>query len=459
MKVIICGAGQVGHNLAKYLSAGKSDVTLIDVRADLIEKATNSLDVRGIVGFASHPDTLAEAGAQEADLLIAVTQIDEINMIACQVAHTVFGVTSKVARVREKAYLDTRWSSLFADAHLPIDRLISPEREVAASIDRLLEVPGAFNVFPFAQGRLLLCGVRCLDGAKSLGQSLEALEGVFEDVPLRCLAVRRLGQVLAVEPNLELQSGDELYFLAPKDKASQALAQFGHEEVEGRRVLIVGGGAIGLELARQLEREHAHVRVKLIEKNRARAEAAAEALSKTVVLHGDALDFELLVEAGIRDVETLVTVSSDDEVNILGALLAKQHGAERTVALVNSPNYSLLTGRLGIDAVVNPRGITISTVLSYVRLGSVVGINSILDGFGEVLEFLVRATSGAVGKAVLDLKLPKGVVLGGLVRDETGYIRGDDSTVIEKNDRIILFVPAEHITKVEKIFAVRLDFV
>lgn len=459
MKVIICGAGQVGYNLAKYLSGGTSDVTLIDVRSDLVEKATNSLDVRGIVGFASHPDTLAEAGTEEADLLIAVTQIDEINMIACQIAHSVFGVTSKVARVREQAYLDPRWSSLFADSHLPINRLISPEREVAMSIERLLEVPGAFDVAPFAEDRLLLCGVRCLEGAKSLGKPLKDLEPEFVASSLRCLAVGRQGRALPVSDDLILNADDELYFLTPKDRASDALAQFGHEEVEGRRVLIVGGGTIGLELAKRLEAEHSHVRVKLIEKNRAKAEQAAESLSKTTILHGDALDFELLEEAGISGVETLVAVANDDEVNILGALLAKQHGAERTVALVNSPNYSLLTGRLGIDAVVNPRGITVSTVLSYVRSGSVVGINSILDGFGEVLEFVVRETSVAVGQKVEELKLPPGVILGGIDRQEVGYIRGDETTLIEKNDRVILFVPAEHITKVEKIFAVRVDFV
>lgn len=459
MKVIICGAGQVGYNLAKYLSGGKSDVTLIDVRPDLIEKATNSLDVRGIVGFASHPDTLAEAGADEADLLIAVTQIDEINMIACQIGHSVFGVTSKVARVREQAYLDSRWSELFAAEHLPIDRLISPEREVAMAIERLLEVPGAFDVFPFADGQLLLCGVRCVEGSPALSAPIGSQSEAFSATNLTCLAVGRQGGPLAVTPDLQLQPDDELYFIVPKDQAGAGLAQFGHEEVEGRRVLIAGGGTIGLELAKRLEAEHGHVRVKLIEKNRARAEQAAEALSKTTVLHGDALDFELLEEAGVSGVETLVSVSNDDQVNILGALLAKQHGAERAVALVNSPNYGLLTGRLGIDAVVNPRGITVSNVLSYVRSGSVVGINSILDGFGEVLEFEVLETSKADGKTIEELKLPKGAIVGAIQRPEEGPIAINEDTRIEIGDHVVLFAPAEHIAKVEKTFAVRVDFV
>ena len=462
MKVIICGAGQVGFNLAKYLSGGTSDVTLIDVRAELVEKATNSLDVRGIIGFASHPDTLEEAGAEEADLLIAVTQIDEINMIACQIAHSVFGVTSKVARVREQAYLDQRWSTLFASEHLPINRLISPEREVAMAIERLLEVPGAFDVFPFADGRLLLCGVRCLAGAEVLGQSLSDLESLFVDAQISCLAIGRQGRPLAISPEIILQADDDLYFLVPKDRAHAALAKFGHEETEGRRVLIIGGGTIGFELAKRLEKEHSHVRVKVIEKDRAKAERAAEGLSKTTVLHGDALDFELLEEAGVAGVETLVSVSNDDQVNILGALLAKQHGAERTVALVNSPNYSLLTGQLGIDAVVNPRGITVSTVLSYIRSGSVIGINSIFDGFGEVLEFLVRETSKAAQQKISDLKLPQGVILGGIQREGSEgeiYIHGDVDTQIEVGDRVVLFVPSEHIAKVERTFAVRVDFV
>ncbi|MGB0785999.1 MAG: Trk system potassium transporter TrkA [Alphaproteobacteria bacterium] len=459
MKVIICGAGQVGFNLAKYLSAGKSDVTLIDVRPDLIEKATNSLDVRGIVGFASHPDTLSDAGAEEADLLIAVTQIDEINMIACQIAHSVFGVTTKVARVREQAYLDERWLKLFDDAHMPIDRLISPEREVARSIERLLEAPGAFDVFPFAEGRLQLCGVRCTSDSKALNAPLSALTATFSEIGISCLAIGRNGKPITATSSTVLEVDDELYFIVPKERASQALALFGHEEVEGRRVLIVGGGTIGLELAKRLESEHSHVRVKLIEKDRGTAEQAAEILAKSTILHGDALDFELLEEAGISGVETIVTVSNDDEVNILGALLGKQHGAERTVALVNSSNYSLLTGRLGIDAVVNPRGITVSNVLSYVRSGSVVAIDSILDGYGEVLEFLVRDTSKALGQNIQSLKLPEGVVIAGIDRADDGYIRSADDTPIEKGDRIILFVPTEHISEVEKRFAVRVDFV
>ena len=459
MKVIICGAGQVGANLAKYLSASGSDVTLIDVRVDLIEKATNSLDVRGIVGFASHPDTLAKAGAEGADLLIAVTQIDEINMIACQIAHSIFGITTKVARVREQAYLDERWANLFVDSHLPIDRLISPEREVARSIERLLEVPGAFDVFPFAQGRLQLCGVRCTENADAVGQELKDVNPLFAEAELTCLAVRRQGRAMTVQPETVLQAEDELYFLSPKSKANQALALFGHEEGEGRRVLIVGGGTIGLELARRIEREHAHMRVKVIEKDRGTAEQAAEVLSKSTILHGDALDFDLLNEAGISGVETLVTVSNDDEVNILAALLGKQHGADRTVALVNSPNYSLLTGRLGIDAVVNPRSITVSSVLSYVRSGSVVAINSILDGYGEILEFVVRDTSKALGQTIHDLKLPQGVKLAGIERRNQEYLAEAAETKIEREDRVILFVPTEHIAKVEKIFAVRVDFV
>ena len=458
MKVIICGAGQVGYNLAKYLSVGKSNVTLIDLRADLVEKATNSLDVRGIIGFASHPDTLAEAGAGDADLLIAVTQIDEINMIACQIAHSVFGVTTKVARVREQAYLDDRWSALFAADHLPIDRLISPEREVALSIERLLEVPGAFDVFPFAEGKVLLCGVRCVAGAYGLEKPLGALDGVWGEHKMRCLSVRRQNQTLGIDETLVLKAEDELYFVCERAQAKRALSLFGHEEGEGRRALIVGGGTIGLELARRLEQDHGQVRVKLIEKNRATAERAAEALERTTVLHGDALNFELLEEAGVSSVETFVTVSNDDQVNIMGALLAKQYGAERSVALVNSTNYGLLTGRLGIDAVVNPRGITVSNVLSFVRSGSVVEINSIFDGFGEVLEFQVHATSAAAGQALGDLKLPDGIIIGGLVRAEGEFERGAPTTRIAAGDRVVLFTPAKHIAKVEKTFAVSVNF-
>ena len=295
-------------------------------------------------------------------------------------------------------------------------------------------------------------------GAPGLGKPLAELEPLLAEHKLSCLAVRRQNQSLIAQDDLILEAEDELYFMCARDQAGQALALFGHEEAEGRRVLIVGGGTIGLELAKRLERDHAQVRVKLIDKDRAVAEHAAEELDKTTVLHGDALNFELLEEAGVGHVETMVAVSNDDQVNILGALLAKQHGAERAVALVNSPNYGLLTGRLGMDAVVNPRGITVSTVLSFVRSGSVVEINSILDGFGEVLEFQVHATSTAAGQALGDLKLPEGVVIGALIRADGSFERGANDSRIAVKDRVVLFVPAQHIAKVEKTFAVSVSF-
>ncbi len=458
MKVIICGAGQVGFNIARYLAREHNDVTVIDLEPSLIEKVGNTLDVQGIVGFASHPETLDRAGARDADLLIAVTYSDEVNIVACEVAHALFDVPTKIARIRQQDYLNPVWADLFSRSNLPIDAVISPEIEVARAISRRLEIPGAFDAIPLADGKVTLVGVRAGPDCPVIDTPLRHLSALFPELHITVVAIVRNDRKIVPSGDDQMLVGDEIYFVADTAHLKRALAAFGHEEPEARRIIIVGGGHIGLYLAETIEEEHDGTDVKLIEIDRKRAEHIAQRLVSTVVIHGDALDSEILAEANVKAAETIIAVSNDDEVNILASLLAKRLGCQRSVTLINKPTYGPLIGTLGIDAVVSPRGITVSTILQHVRRGRIRSVHSLSDGFGEIIEAEVLETSQLVGTPLRDARLPDGVVIGALIRDgEVVIPRGD--TVVRPHDQVILFATAEAVKEVEKrLFSVRLEF-
>jgi trk system potassium uptake protein TrkA len=336
MKVIVCGSGQVGFNIARYLASENADVTVIDQAPELIQKITDSLDVSGIVGFASHPDVLERAGAADADMVIAVTYADEVNMVACQVCHSLFEVPTKIARVRHQSYLDPLWLNLFSSQHMPIDVIISPEIEVARAIARRLQIPGAFDVINLAEGKVSLIGVHVRDDTPIIDTPLRQLTDLFPDLHIVVVAINRRGRGIVAHGDDELRPGDDVYFVCETAHLSRAMMTFGHEEKEARRLLIIGGGNIGLNLAKTVEHAYPQVQLKVIEIDKARAEMVAQTLNRTVVLHGDALDVEILDEANIEATETVIAVSNDDEVNILSSLLAKRHGARRAITLVNS---------------------------------------------------------------------------------------------------------------------------
>jgi trk system potassium uptake protein TrkA len=457
MKVIVCGAGQVGSNIARYLSSEGSDVTIIDSQADLVEKVTDSLDVQGVVGFASHPEVLEKAGARDADLIIAVTFSDEVNMVACQVAHALFDVTTKIARIRQQSYLNPTWAALFGRQHLSIDAVISPEIEVARAVIRRLEIPGAFDAIPLSDGLVTLVGVRCGPDCPIIATPLRHLTALFPDLHIAVVGIVRNDRKMVPSPDDELQPGDEAYFVAETAHLTRALAAFGHEEPAARRLIIVGGGNIGLYLAKALEAQQRGIQVKLIEIDKKRAELVAQTLPHTIVINGDALDVEVLSEANVEATETIVAVSNDDEVNILASLLAKRFGCQRSVTLINKTTYAPLMGTLGIDAVVSPKGITASTILQHVRRGRVRSVHSLGEGFGEIIEAEAMETSGLVGTPLREAKLPAGVIVGALVRDGAVIIpRGD--TVIRAHDRVVVFAAAAMVKKIEKLFTVRLEF-
>jgi trk system potassium uptake protein TrkA len=457
MKVIVCGAGQVGYNIARYLAGENNDITVIDQRPELIRKIQDSLDVKAVVGHASHPDVLEQAGVGDADMMIAVTQHDEVNMVACQVAHSLFNVPTKIARVRNQSYLSPMWGNLFSRENMPIDVIISPEIEVARAVTRRLRVPGAIDIIPLADNRVQLVGVRCRPETPVVNTPLRQLSVLFPDLQLIVVGIVRNDRPIVPSPDDQMLVGDEVYFVVATDHVPRAMAAFGHEESQTRRILILGGGNIGLFLAQHLEKQFPDISAKIIELDKERAEYVAKTLNRTVVLHGDVLDPEILEEAGVASAETAVAVTDDDETNILSSLLAKRYGSRRAISLLNKTTYNTLVNTLGVDVVVNPRSITVSNILQHVRRGRIHSVHSLHEGFGELIEADALETSSLVGRPIREVKLPAGVVLGALVREGEVIIpRGH--TIVQGGDRVILFAASEAVKKVEKMFSVRLEY-
>lgn len=457
MKVIVCGAGQVGFNIAKRLAHQHNDVTVIDKSPELIRKIGESLDVQALEGFASDPDLLERANASEADMIIAVTWSDEVNMIACQVAHSLFDVPTKIARVRNQSYLRPTWQNLFGRDNLPIDVVISPEVEVARSLARRLEAPGAFEMQPFADDKVRLVGIRIGENCPVVDTPLRQLTELFPDLSITILAVVRDRKLFTPAPEDHVAIGDSIYFAVDTNHVARSMAVFGYEDKEARRIVIVGGGNIGLFLAQELGQSDSPTNIKIIEFDHKRAEFIVDKIPKCVVIEGDGLDSEILKEAGVETAETMVAVANDDEVNILSSLLAKRLGALRTIALINNPVYGPLMSSLGVDVYVDPREATVSTILQHVRRGRIRGLFSIRGGEGEVIEAEALETTPLVGKTIHDMELPDGIMIGAVVRDgEVIMPRG--GTTFEIGDRIVIFALADAVKKVEQLFAVRLEF-
>lgn len=457
MKVIVCGAGQVGSNIARYLAMEDNDVTVIDQSAELVRRIGDSLDVKGIVGHASHPDSLERAEAEDADILIAVAQDDEINMMACQVAHSLFDVPIKIARVRNQSYLRPVYSHLFSRDNLPIDVIISPEIEVARAVTRRLQVPGALEMIPLVDGLVRLVGVRCTDACPLVKTPLRQLTQIFPDLKITIVGMTRQNRVIVPNADEQMLPGDEVYFVVEGSQLARAMAAFGFEEPEARRILVFGGGNIGLFLIKQIEAEHPWCNVKLIESSADRARMVAGEFDRTVVIQGDVLDPDILEEANVAATDTVIAVTNDDETNILASLLAKRYGCRRAITLINKGTYESLVGPLGIDVVVSPRNITVSTILQHVRRGRIHSVHTLREGFGELIEAEALETSSLVGVPLRDVDLPSGALVGAVVREEEVILpRGD--TIIQAGDRVVLFATKEAVRKVERLFQVRPEF-
>lgn len=458
MKVIVCGAGQVGLNIARQLATEGNDVTILDQSEETIRAVSDTLDVQALVGHGADPDALERAGAKDADMIIAVTFADEVNMVACQVAHSIFNVPTKIARVRRQSFQSARWGDLYGRDQMPIDVIISPESEVAGAIMRRLEVPGAFDMVPFADGRIRAVGIRLEPDCPVLATPLKELTELFPGLSARVVGLVRKDKAISADGDVELQEGDEIYVVADRNHIERTLAAFGHEESEAHRIIIVGAGNVGLFLAHDLEAQYSNARIKVIDIDRDRAEFVSDQLKKTIVLNGDALQQEILTEANVQDSEVLIAVANDDKVNILSALLAKRAGCRRVIALVNDPGYSALVTSLGVDVVVDPREMTVSTILQHVRRGRVRQLHSLRDGTAEIIEADALETSNLIGKAVKEIELPKGVIFGAIARGIDEVIIPTGETIIQAKDRIVVFSLAGDVRHVEQMFSVHLEF-
>ena len=457
MKVIICGAGQVGWQIARHLSGERNDVTVVDSDPDLVRRATDTLDVQGIAGFASYPDVLDRAGARDAEMVIAATYSDEVNMVTCQVAHSVFGVNRKIARLRSQSYLDAIYSDLYRRDHMPIDVVISPEREVAAAALQRLSAPAAFDTEVFMDGQAHLLGITIEEECPVVNTPLRQLTDLFSTLRATVVAVRREGSLFAPEAKDQLFVGDDCYVFCHVDDIPRTMEVFGKKQSKQDRVVLVGGGNVGLSVAQALESRADRVRTKVIEKSRLCAERAAEALERTIVLNGDGLDAGLLAEAGIARADAMLAITDDDKTNMLACVRAKSEGCDYVIALINDPTLVPLMTPLGIDAYINPRATTVSSILRHIRHGRVRAVYSIGDAEAEVIEAEVLSTSPLAGKRISDIDFPEGVLVGA-VRKGDQVMRPLGSTRIDEGDVVAIFAMATDVPEVERLMQVSIDF-
>ncbi|MCR8723450.1 Trk system potassium transporter TrkA [Frigidibacter sp. ROC022] len=457
MKVIICGTGQVGWQIARHLAGEKNDVTVIDQNAELVRRATDTLDVKGFVGFASYPDVLEKAGARDADMIIAATYSDEVNMVTCQVAHSIFAVPRKIARLRSKSYLDAIYADIFRRDHMPIDVVISPEREVAEAALRRLAAPVAFESETFFGGKAQLLGIALDEDCPVVNTPLRQLNELFSTLRAIVVGVRRDGKLFAPDAADQLYPNDQIYVVTHAADINRTLEIFGKQVKKQERVVIVGGGNVGLAVARALEARADRVRVRVIERNRAQAERAADALERTIVLAGDGLSAEILEEAGIDRADSILAVSDDDKTNILAAVRGKAAGCRLAIALINDPTLVPLMATLNIDAHINPRATTVSSILRHIRHGRVRGVYSIGDAEAEVIEAQVLSTSPIAGQLVRETDFPAGVLVGAVMKDGE-VIKPTGDTRIEVGDVIVLFSMAADVPEVERLLQVSIDF-
>ena len=457
MKVIICGAGQVGWQIARHLASEKNEVTIVDSNQELVKRATDTLDVKGVSGFASYPDVLSDAGAEDADMIIAATHTDEVNMVTCQVAHSIFDIPRKIARLRSQSYLDAIYADLYRRDHLPIDVVISPELEVAEAALKRLSSPNAFESETFLDNNAQLLGLHIEESCPVVNTPLRQLNDLFSTLSVIVVGVRRQGVLFAPNAGDQLFFSDEVYLMCHSKDTVRTLDVFGKTQGEQNRVILIGGGNVGLNIAKVLEEQENRIRVKIIEKNRARAETAAGTLERTIVLHGDGLDSGLLDEANVSKTDTILAVTDDDKTNMLAAVRAKSRGCKKAIAVINDPTMTPLMGPLGIDAYINPRSTTVSSILRHIRHGKVKNVYSIGDAEAEIIEAQVMSTSPIAGRRISDINFPEGVIVGGILKNDI-MIKPDSNTKIEEGDTIAVFALSKDIQEVERLLQVTIDY-
>ena len=460
MNIIICGAGRVGFTIAKLLSEQGHSITVIDQSSEDIQKINDTLDVKAIVGKATYPTILEKANASEADMIIAVTRNDEINMLICQIAFSIFKIPKKIARIRSQDYLNPKFTRVYNKENLPTDVIISPEIEIAKSIQRKLEAPGALDSVPFANNKIRLLEILINKNCKLIDIKLNELTKKFPSLEANVIGIIRDEKFIIPKKNDEVKYNDKIYVIINSSQMAETLEAFGHNEKISKKILIIGGGNIGYNLAKNLEESLYSVRVKIVEKNKERAEYLASELNNTIVINGDGLDEEVLVEANLEEAETVLALTNDDEDNLMVSVLVEKFAKDeknledkRTMALTNKPNYSLLQSSLKIDDLIDPRMNTVSNILKHIHKGTIETAYTILNGEYEVIEAEIIETSELINKELKNTNLPDEIRIGAILRNDKVIIPRSNF-VFQKDDRVVFLAKKDSISVVENLFRI-----
>ena len=460
MNIIICGAGRVGFTIAKQLSEQGHSITVIDQSSEDIQKIDDALDVKAIVGKATYPSILEKADASDADMIIAVTRNDEINMVICQIAFSIFKIPKKIARIRSQDYLNPKFTRVYNKENLPIDVIISPEIEIAKSIQRKLEAPGTLDSVPFADNKIRLLEILINENCKLINIKLKDLTKKYPDLDANIIGIIRDNKFLIPKKNDDINKNDKIYVIIDSSQMAETLEVFGHREKISKKILIVGGGNIGFNLAKNLEESLDSTRVKIVEKNKERAEYLASELNDTIVINGNGLDEEVLVEANLEETETVLALTNDDEDNLMVSVLVEKFAKDekniedkRTMALINKPNYSLLQKSLKIDDLIDPRMNTVSSILKHIHKGTIETAYTIMNGEFEVIEAEIIETSELINKELKNSNLPEEIRIGAILRDKK-IIIPRSNFIFEKDDVVVFLAKKDSISVVENIFRI-----
>ena len=454
MNIIICGAGRVGFTIAKQLTEQNHSITIIDQSSEDIQKISDSLDVKAIVGKATMPSVLEKAHNDETDMIIAVTKNDEINMLICQIAYSLFKIPKKIARIRSQDYLNPKFAKIYNKENLPIDVIISPELEIAKSIQRKLEAPGALDNVPFADNKIRLLEILIDKKCPIVNIQLNELTKKFPKLNANILGVVRNEKFIFLKKNDLMKKDDKAYVIINSSQMKETLSAFGHNEKISNKILIIGGGNIGFNLAKNIEQSFDEARIKIIEKDKSRAEFIANELNNTLVINGDGLDEDILTEVNLEEVETVIALTNDDEDNLMVCVLVEKFSKnKRTMALINKPNYSLLQTSLKIDDMIDPRMTTVSSILKHVHKGTIETAYTILNGEYEVIEAEIIETSELINKELKNSNLPDGIRIGAVLRKDE-IIIPRLSFVFQKKDIVVFLAKRDQLPVVENIFRI-----
>ncbi len=454
MNIIICGAGRVGYTIAKLLSEQNHSITVIDQSSDDIQKINDSLDVKAIVGKATYPSVLEKANAADADMIIAVTRNDEINMLICQIAFSIFKIQKKIARIRSQDYLNPKFSKVYNRENLPIDVIISPEIEIAKSLQRKLEAPGALDNVPFAKNKIRLLEILVGKNCPLINIKLNDLTKKFPKLEANILGVIRNEKFIILKKSDVVKENDKAYVVINASQMELTLAAFGHNEKISNKILIIGGGNIGFNLAQSIEKSFEAARIKIIEKDKNRAEFIANELNNSIIINGNGLEEDILAEANLEEVETVLALTNDDEDNLMVSVLVEKFSKnKRTMALINKPNYSLLQSSLKIDDLIDPRMHTVSSILKHVHKGTIETAYSVLNGDYEVIEAEIIETSELINKELKNSNLPEEIKIGAILRGED-IIIPRSNFVFQKEDIVVFLAKRDQLPTVENIFRI-----